>query len=123
MFKPGSQRGRTVSTNMILPITFKIDPSKTNPDGSPQGSIAIGELQMRKEQLQIDVQYTDGLWKGTVKDHEGNPMPGANIVVEGTNYGRVSDRDGTFTVEAKSSQNVTVSFMGYERVRLVDIDH
>lgn len=117
-FKPGSQRGRTVKTSMVLPVNFKLEPEKVNADNSPQGSIIFGELEMRKERLQIDVEYKDGAWHGILKDNYDKPLPGANIVVQGTNYGRVSDLDGTFSVIAKESQNVIVSYVGYESIML-----
>ncbi len=121
-FKPGKQRGRTVKTTMLQPITFKLDPTKTNADDSPQGSIVIGELQMKKERLQLDIKYKDGAWLGTLQNNKGKPLPGANIVVEGTNYGRVSGLDGKFTVEATSSQDVIISYVGYESIRLSEKD-
>jgi len=117
-FTPGSQRGRTVKTVMLLSVNFILDPTKTNTDNSPHGSIVFGELEIRKAQLQLDVQYKDGTWHGILKDNEGNPLAGANIVVEGTNYGRVSDLDGTFSVMAEESQDVVISFVGYESIRL-----
>lgn len=117
-FNPGKQRGRTVKTVMVLPVNFKLDPTKTNADNSPQGSIVFGELQMSKERFQLDVKYIDGAWQGTLQDHERNPLPGANILVEGTNYGRVSDLDGTFSVVANESQTVIISYVGYESTSL-----
>lgn len=121
-FKPGSQRGRTVKTIMILPVTFKLDPIKTNSDNSPQGSIIFEELVIKKQLLQLDVQYKNGAWHGTLKNNNDKPLPGANIVVEGTNYGRVSGLDGTFSVEANKSQEVVISYVGYESIRLSEKD-
>lgn len=121
-FKPGKQRGRTVKTVMVLPVNFKLDATKVNDDNSPQGSVVIGELQMIKERLQLSVKYKDGAWHGKLEDNNGKPLPGANIVVEGTNYGRVSDLDGTFSVEATPSQDVTISYVGYESIRLSEKD-
>ena len=115
-FIAGSQRGRTVRTKMILPIIFRLD----SDDGKkePRGSIIIGELQVQKGKLHLDVKYQDGAWIGTIKDSEGNPLPGTNIVVEGTSFGTVSDLDGTFSVEATEYQNIVISFIGYESIRL-----
>lgn len=121
-FEAGSQRGRTVKTAMVIPVTFKIDPDKTNADDSPQGGIIIGELEMKMEHLQIDVKYKSGAWHGTLTDNNGKPLPGANIIVEGTTYGRVSGLDGTFTVDADASQDVVISYVGYESVRLSEKD-
>ena len=119
-FKAGSQRGRTVRTNMTLPITFRLDKSEVNPDDTPKGSIAIGELSLNEQLLQLDVKYNDGFWQGSIKDNDGNPLPGANIVVEGTEYGRVSGLDGTFSVEATKDQNIVISFIGYESIKLTN---
>lgn len=117
-FTPGSQRGRTVKTIMVLPVKFILDPTKTNTDNSPHGDIVFGELKVSKQKLTVDAAYKDGTWHGILQDTEGKSLPGANIVVEGTNYGRVSDLDGTFSVVAKESQNVIVSYIGYESVML-----
>ena len=35
---------------------------------------------------------------GTVLDEDGNPVPGANIVVQGTTEGVAADFDGNFTI-------------------------
>ncbi len=40
---------------------------------------------------------------GSVIDEAGNPIPGANVFVEGTDYGTVSDFDGKFTMEIPSN--------------------
>lgn len=121
-FKPGSQRGRSVKTEMILPFKFTLDPTKTNADNSPQGSIAIGELKIREEQFQLDVKYNEGAWHGTLKNNNGKPLPGANIILEGTKYGRVTDLDGKFSILAKASQNVIISYVGFESISLTEKD-
>ncbi|WP_343701290.1 TonB-dependent receptor [Chitinophaga sp.] len=53
--------------------------------------------------------------KGTVKDAEGNPIPGVTIQVKGTTQGTVSQPDGTYTLEVQDA-NATLlfSFIGYE---------
>ena len=55
---------------------------------------------------------------GTVTDNNGQPIPGANIIVVGTTTGTVTDFDGNFTL--KYSQNppftVQASSVGFETV-------
>ena len=51
---------------------------------------------------------------GTVSDKNGNPMPGVNIMVEGTNVGSISDVNGKYSIEVQNANNVLVfSFIGF----------
>ena len=58
---------------------------------------------------------------GTVTDAStGEPIAGANIVIDGTTIGVVSDVDGKFTLEInKSDAVIVVSFLGYNSERIV----
>lgn len=53
--------------------------------------------------------------KGTVKDKDGQPLPGVTIQVKGTSVGTVSTPEGTFTLNAPDA-NVTLlfSYIGYD---------
>ncbi len=117
-FKPASQRGRTVRTKFKLPVIFQLNPSLTNPDGTVQGTIIVGELESNMGKLKVTAQYKDGVWSGRVLSPEDEPLPGANIVVNGTTTGTVSDPDGFFRLEVAKSKKIQVSFMGYERIVL-----
>ena len=51
---------------------------------------------------------------GTVKDADGVPLPGASIVISGTQTGTTSDFDGNFELSSVPSNAVlTVSYIGY----------
>ena len=52
---------------------------------------------------------------GTVKDSNGEPMPGVSILLKGTNKGTVTELDGSFSIEASPGQILLFSFIGYER--------
>ena len=57
---------------------------------------------------------------GTVKDVDGEVLPGANIVLKGTSKGVVSDFDGNFTIAVPNAQAVlVVSFIGMETKEVV----
>lgn len=41
------------------------------------------------------------------------PVPGANVLIKGTDIGTVTDINGTFTIEASESTVLQISFIGY----------
>ncbi len=54
---------------------------------------------------------------GTVNDTEGNPLPGASVVIEGATIGTVTDFDGNFELSDIQAGEVTIyaSYIGYTR--------
>ena len=56
--------------------------------------------------------------KGNVTDNNGQPLPGANIIVEGTTTGTISDFDGNYTLTINQDPpfSITVSSVGFESV-------
>ena len=52
------------------------------------------------------------LIQGTVLDESGSPLPGVNIVIEGSNIGTVTDTDGSFGIQAETGQRLVVRFIG-----------
>ena len=55
---------------------------------------------------------------GVVTDTEGQPLAGANVVVEGTDKGGVTDNAGKYTIDvgASGDYGVTASYIGYSSV-------
>ena len=51
---------------------------------------------------------------GTVVDQDNTPIPGATVIVVGTNTGTVTDIDGKFNVDASPGQVIRISFIGFE---------
>lgn len=115
-FIAGSQRGRTVRTTMVMPLTFKLNQEKRNVDNSVQGTIIAGELITELDKLKVLANYNNGEWSGTISSSNGDKLPGVNIVVAGTNYGTVSNLSGTFNVKAEIDQALHISRVGYEKV-------
>ena len=56
---------------------------------------------------------------GTVKDNDGMPVPGANIILEGTSKGAVTDIDGKYSVANVENGTYTMiaSYLGYSESR------
>ena len=52
---------------------------------------------------------------GTVVDENNDPIPGVNIVVQGTNQGVVSDFDGNYTISTSQALpfNIVISSVGF----------
>ena len=55
---------------------------------------------------------------GTVRDNFGQPMFGANIVIEGTNRGTTTDIDGLFQIQATDGEVLVISYIGYMSRRI-----
>lgn len=61
--------------------------------------------------------FAQGTLTGTVIDSEmDGPLPGATVMVVGTNNGTTTDFDGNFSLDVKAaSGRISVTFIGYER--------
>lgn len=56
--------------------------------------------------------------KGQVVDKDGVPIIGANLHVEGSTTGTITDVDGNFSLEVKKGDVVIVSYIGYTEYAL-----
>lgn len=67
------------------------------------------------EDLTVDMIYQQTTKKitGTVLDANGDPVIGANIVEKGTGNGVVTDINGSFSIEVKTSATLQISYIGY----------
>src|SRR5688572_22091025 len=65
------------------------------------------DVVLAREQVAISI-------SGQVKDEEGSPFPGVNIVVKGTSTGTTTDGDGKYSIEVPDANSVLIfSFVGY----------
>ena len=56
---------------------------------------------------------------GSVVDAESQtPLIGANVLIEGTNKGTVTDFDGKYTIKAKVGDVLIVTYLGFEASRI-----
>lgn len=56
---------------------------------------------------------------GTVTDSNGQPLPGVNIIIEGSNTGTQTDFDGNYSIAADVGDKLTYSFLGYATTQMV----
>ncbi|QED38854.1 SusC/RagA family TonB-linked outer membrane protein [Antarcticibacterium arcticum] len=54
---------------------------------------------------------------GTVTDDSGLPLPGVNIIIEGTTTGVQTDFDGNYTIQAQQGNVLVFTFVGLETAR------
>lgn len=52
--------------------------------------------------------------KGIVTDAQGEPLPGVTITIVGSSKGVITDMDGIYSIEVKSTDQLTFSFVGME---------
>lgn len=58
------------------------------------------------------------LLQGNVKDPKNLPMIGVTVIVEGSNYGAVTDIDGQFNINVSKDDKLNLSFIGYKSVTI-----
>lgn len=57
--------------------------------------------------------------RGRVVDSQGYPLPGVNVVVEGTTVGTITDMDGNYTLAVPQGANIVYSFIGFDESKNV----
>ena len=58
------------------------------------------------------------LIRGKVIDISGNSLPGANVTVEGTTRGVVTDTEGYYVIEAEKGEVLIFSFIGFHEQKV-----
>ncbi len=66
------------------------------------------ELQGQQQQIEVTGRVTDAA--------SGDPLPGVNIVVQGTTTGTTTNMDGEYSIEAPTDATLVFSFVGYQEV-------
>ena len=51
--------------------------------------------------------------KGTIKDANGQPLPGVSVSIKGTSQGTQSDANGAFSIQANIGDVLIFSYLGY----------
>lgn len=64
--------------------------------------------------LQINLLAQDQIItvNGTMKDNDGQPLPGVNILIKGTSEGTVTDVNGNYSINAPLGSTLVISFIG-----------
>ncbi|WP_158973669.1 TonB-dependent receptor [Cellulophaga sp. L1A9] len=76
-------------------------------------------LKKKPEIFQNKVKSQDLVISGVVKDNDGQPLPGANILEKGTANGVQSDFDGKFSIEVSNEDAILqISYIGFKNVEV-----
>lgn len=62
--------------------------------------------------------FAQQVLNGTILDESGIPVPGVNVLVEGTKNGAVSDFDGLFSLQVNPEDIIIVSYLGYNTQKI-----
>ena len=75
-------------------------------------------LQNMNKEKPID-NFEGGVISGVIENEEGEPLPGATVIVKGTSVATMSLLDGSFSVNVpEGSQYLIFSYIGYETVEM-----
>jgi len=55
---------------------------------------------------------------GIIKDENGVPIPGVNIIIQGTSIGTQTDFDGAYRINAKKGDVLLFTFIGYKSQKI-----
>jgi len=67
----------------------------------------------RKTHTELQIDQQKGLIKGTVKDHAGEPLIGANVINSRTKTGISTNLNGEFQLECQLGDELRISYVGY----------
>lgn len=135
-FKPGYQRGRPVRVQYSLPIFFRLQGSENTPEQTPINDVnSLSEItvsgynansspsspsvepEVIGRDMTVRINRNGSTITGTVEDGiTGQPLSGANVVLEGINRGSATNMNGEFTLTNVTGEatHVNVTFIGYQ---------
>ena len=73
------------------------------------GSMGTDVVAMVQQQVNL---------RGTVKDANGEPIIGANVLEKGTTNGIITDFDGNFTLSVSKNATLVISYIGYKTIEI-----
>ncbi|WP_232424857.1 SusC/RagA family TonB-linked outer membrane protein [Algoriphagus resistens] len=78
-------------------------------------SIFVGEVTRKDSSEQVMGMDKLLVVTGTVRDVNGEPIPGVTVIISGTTTGTVTDIDGKFSLDVEEGDTLEFSFIGFER--------
>ncbi|AEL28727.1 SusC/RagA family TonB-linked outer membrane protein [Cyclobacterium marinum] len=78
-------------------------------------SIYVAKGNYKDDRGNIEILIEERPIKGRVVDSNGQGIPGATVLVQGTNIGTATDIDGNFSFEVPENAVLIFSFIGYQQ--------
>jgi iron complex outermembrane receptor protein len=63
--------------------------------------------------------YAQQMVSGSITDEDGTPLPGASVIIQGTDEGVTTDFDGNYSISINRGQTLEASFIGYKTATAV----
>lgn len=104
---PGEQKGQPVNVPFSIPITFRL----SSASNEQQHSGIREDAQDRKVVAFNDISKSNEYVYGSVSNYSKG-LPGANVMVKGTDRGTITDFDGNFKIRASKGEVLTVNYIG-----------
>ncbi|WP_338394836.1 TonB-dependent receptor [Fulvitalea axinellae] len=79
-----------------------------------KGSIIIKRQRIKPKLVSPALQQEKTTLSGTVKNAQGDGIPGVNIMIKGTTQGTVTDVNGNFTLKTNTDDILVISFVGHK---------
>lgn len=85
-----------------------------------QAEASIVPANLRPAGIEVsENEKADIVVKGTVKDSNELPLPGATVTIQGTTKGTVTDVDGNYSIEVPEGATLLFSYIGFEPQSIV----
>ena len=102
-WNPGLQRGRAVKVRMVLPITFRLGDGEVSPES----------VSVMPDKMNVQSAVKSDKVVGKVTSPDNKPLPGVNVIIKGTPFGTVTDREGNYQLPVEENSVLVFSFIGY----------
>lgn len=76
-------------------------------------NIFVKSIKKKARQQAIEIIVEDRTVTGRVTDRDGEPLPGVNVLIQGTARGTITDADGRFSLEVPDNAVLNFSYVGY----------
>lgn len=75
---------------------------------------------VKSEVIELPALNQDGKMAvtGTVVDEKGISIPGASVIVKGSSYGTISDKEGNFSLNLNPGEEVAFSYVGRKSIEI-----
>ena len=108
--------GKVIKLTPLFLIPFTIQVSAATPTRTVTLFEKNGTETVENERTAFKLSLIEKQIKGKVLDESGNPLPGANIIVKGTNISAQTDFNGNFSLTAPdNATKLVVSYIGMDQ--------